>query len=230
MIKELLSELHINLRSVVGDGSIFVLYIASVILIISVFSKGSQRMRGVILSIPAAVATAVSIALERVFFFPFKNRLVKYAAAAFAACLCLLAIASSGKSVFSKELCERAENDMHLPKDMERAMTSILEEDDAPHVLVPYKWGAYFNAYSSRFTVVYDDPETSGSDRQTLTEQLESIRPDMEKVTGIAHKRGCTYAVIPDGIWPEVPIDKCGYELMIDCDGCNVYREVKTSR
>ncbi len=230
MIKELLSELHNTLRSIVGDGSIFVLHIASAILLISVFTKTSKRMRGVILSVPAAVAVAVSYVFEKACSLTCKNRMIKYAAAAFAACLCLLAISSSGRSVFSKELCERAENDMHLPGDMETAMLAILKEDDQPRVLVPYKWGAYFSAYSSRFTVVYDDPGMTGSDRQILMDQLDSIRPDMKKVTAIAHKQGCTYAVIPDGIWPEVPIDRCGYELMVDCDGCNVYREVKTSR
>ena len=230
MIKELLSELHSNIRSIVGDGSIFVLYIASVILLISVFTKTAKRLRGVILSVPAAVATAVSYVFERLCSGSYKDRIVKYAAITFAACLCLLVIASSGRSVFSKELCERAENDMHLPGGMETAMSSILEEDDEPCVIVPYEWGAYFAAYSSRFNVVYDDPAMTGEDRQTLMTQLDSIRPDMKKVTGIAHKLGCTYAVIPDGIWPEVPIEKCGYELMLDCDGCNVYREVKTSR
>lgn len=229
MIKELLFELHSTLRGIVGEGSIFVLYIAAVIVLISVLAKDRRRFLGVIVSVPAAVAVAVACVFDRVSALSCKNRIAKYAALIFASCLCLLAIASSGKSVFSKELCEKSENDMHLPGDMETVMSAILNEDDHPAILVPYGWSAYFNAYSSRFEVIYDDPATKESDKQILMTELDSIRPDMKKVAGIAHKSGCRYAILPDGIWPQVPIEKCGYEMMLECDGINVYREVTTS-
>ena len=75
-----------------------------------------------------------------------------------------------------------------------------------------------------------EDAASSDEDMRTLYAQLSVAHPDMRKVASIAHKRGCGYVALSDGIWPEVPITELGYELIFETDGCRLYREVNTSR
>lgn len=229
MIRELLSELYSAHRSIVGDGTVFVLYIAAVIFVAEL-SGEKGRIRPLILSVPATICAAVAYAFEKVCELPFKRKIPRYAAVVFAAALMLLAVASSGKQVFSREVCELSENTMHLPQGIMTAMENVPDEKKEVRVLIPCEWKAYLNAFSTRFVTPYDDDDpVSEDDRHILETELSGLRPDMRKVSQIAHKGGFTYAIIPDDIWPEVPIDRLGYELILDCGTCSLYREVRDS-
>ena len=228
MIRELLFELYSVSRDMIGKGSILVLYVAAVIAMVILVREGGKRILPAILSIPAVTASAVALAIEKVSALPAKSRFVKIIATAFAASLCLLAVSSSGRAVFSRELCERAENDMHLPGGIMQAMMVMLRSGDDLTVLAPYDWTPYFDSYSSMFRPIFEDPSLKDADKEVLRTELDDIRPDMKKITSIAKRAGCRYVLLPDGIWPEVPITKCGYELVEECDGCRLYREVRS--
>ena len=109
----------------IGDGSILVLYAAAVIAVVIIVRDDGKRILPVILSIPALIAASAALVIKKVTGLPFKSRFVKIIATAFAACICILAIASSGRSVFSRELCEKAENEMHLPGGVMQAMMAM---------------------------------------------------------------------------------------------------------
>ena len=212
----------------IGDGSILVLYAAAVIAVVIIVRDDGKRILPVILSIPALIAASAALVIKKVTGLPFKSRFVKIIATAFAACICILTIASSGRSVFSRELCEKAENEMHLPGGVMQAMMEMLRSGDDLKVVAPYEWTPYLESYSSRFIPVYNDPSLKDADKELLRTELDDISPDMKKITSIAKRAGYGYVLLPEGIWPEVPITKCGYELVDEYNGCRLYREVKT--
>lgn len=226
MIRELFFELYRGWRNIVGDGNVAVLYIASVIALLTVVRAEGKRAMLLCLSVLGTIGSAISYAIGKVRELPLKKRPTGYAAVIFSACLCLIGIASSGRSVFSPEMCERAENGMHISSHLITAMDAIMQEEDDPVVLAPFEWTPYFKAYSSHFTMASEDNAISGSEYRMLSSELDGIHPDMKKVASVARQRGYRYVVLPDDIWPEIPITGCGYELLKECGKVSVYREV----
>ena len=228
MIRELLYELHSLLREFAGSGNVAVLFAASALLLL-MFCAGKKSRNGwAVLSPLGVIALAVPEVLERVREKVKGGRFVKYAAVVFAALVMVLAVTSSGRMVFSSDHTEKAENDMHIPSYLTEAMSTLLREEGEPRVLVPYEWSPYFAAYSSRF--VLPDDVLDGFDESAIRSELDIIHPDMKKISNIAHRNGFGYVLLPADIWPEVPITKCGYELVLDYGGCSLYREVRDPR
>ncbi len=232
MIRELLFELHTVLRNIAGSGAVLVLFFGAMLLFVLFFSKNRERkIWAMFLSVLGIIAAAVTETVDRVRNDARFRPAQKYAALAVTVCLVVLAIAASGKSVFSEEFNTKAENDMHIPGGLESAMEDILRDADTPVVLVMPGWRVYFESYSSGFELLRSEPE--GNDPSTLDEdgiilytELERSSPDMKKVASVAKRRGCEYVVLSDDIWPEVPITKCGYDVFCEYDGCRVYKEV----
>ncbi len=227
MIRELFYELHSTLRSVAGDGAVFVLFVLCALFLASVNFTSGKRSWACLLSPLSLIAATVSSVIQKAYATADKCA-AKIMAAVFAGLIAVLAITSSGKNVFSRELCEKAENDMHVPGYIMTAMNEVADEGaEEIRVLAPDRWTAYFEGYSGRFIPVYDDDSLSDEDRRILDAELESIHPDMKKIASIAHGSGCGYVVLPDSMWPDIPITKLGYEVMAECGGCTVYREVR---
>ena len=232
MIKELLYQLYTAYRLFAGEGAVTVLYIAAAAVLFFVSVKRGKNGAPAILSvfgtIGAGFATLCEEAVSRQ-----KKRGYACAAGLFALALCVLAITSSGKNVFSSELSERAENDMHIPPGLNEAMDAVISDTGSPRVAVMPGWGLYFEGYSSCFDLMYEEPKngdiSSFSDEQrTVYTQLSDVHPDMRKVALAAKRAGCGYIVMSKSIWPKVPINGCGYELLFENDECLVYREVNT--
>ena len=226
MIRELFYKLHSTLRSFNGDGNVAVLFIAAVLVLVFLNAGKKNRYKRSFAAISplGVIGLAVSEVIDRVKDGEYKSRFLKVAAVAFAAALSILTITASGRRVFSKDFCERAENGMHIPQYLIDAVSTMPEEDNT-YVLLPYDWAPYLDAYSSRFTLPTDVLE--GSDESVIRAELNDIHPDMKKVTQIAHSKGFSYVILPTDVWPDVPITKCGYELILENDGCRLYREVK---
>ncbi len=225
MIRELFYKLHTAFRSFIGEGNAVVLFVAASLFILLICLREKRRYRNMftVMSPLSTIGLAVSEVIDRVAGAGYAKPVLKAAAVLFAACLSILAVTSSGKLVFSGELCEKAENEMHIPAYLVDAMNGIPEGD--ARVLVPYDRAPYFAAYSSRFVLSPDI--LKGSDESVIRTELDGIHPDMKKIAGIAHREGFEYVVLPVDIWPEIPITKCGYELVLENEGCRLYREVR---
>ena len=109
----------------------------------------------------------------------------------------------------------------------------ILSECDAPKVLTMPGWGMYIESYSSKFSLMYEDPEggdLSRYDEETagVITELQKVSPDMKKVAAAARRCGCGYVILSTDLWPAKPITGYGYDLIFESDTCVVYREVKT--
>jgi len=224
MIRELLFQLYTGYRNIVGTGALIVLFIAAVLVIVLFFGKGREGIKyPVFLSIFGTIGIAfggiISASSK-----DDKNRpFAKLAAGVFCALLCLLAIASSGKYVFSDELNSSVENDMHLPGGIAGAASVILSESDSPAVFVMSEWKPYFECYSSKYSF-----PVSVEDQQKLDRELEKADPDMRKVSSVARKYGCTYIVLPYDLWPQIPITRYGFKLQYESGGCRLYKEVES--
>ncbi len=234
MIRELAYELYTNHRLLAGTGSVAVLFAASVLALFLLYPK-KRQIKPLCLSVLGVIAVMIAEAADRAANIKVKVQIKRYACAVFVVCLCALTITSSGQPVFSKSMSEPAENDMHIPGFLLEAMDAVLAEDSEPDVLVMPGWGPLFECYSSRFKMAYEEPcenDLSGLDEEEwiLYTELSTSHPDMKRVAAIAGKRGCDFVVLSNDLWPQVPITDCGYELILETDGCSVYREVKTPR
>ena len=224
MIKEMIFQLYNGYRELAGTGAVAVLFAISVLALILTVpaEKAKERALMALCVIPAcaaAIAHFIGAAPGKETGKSAKARTV------IAVCLAALAVASSGKSVISPEFTEKAENSVHIPPGVYEAMECILEDSNAPGVLVMPRWSAYFESYSPRFTVTGHEASNAG-DEAVIAFELAKKSPDMRKVASAAHRQGCSYAVLPDDIWPDEPITKFGYELFAECQDCIVYKEV----
>ncbi len=226
MLRELYFELHSGWRSIVGDGSMAVLYLIAAAVVVGLFAGCRRKILPALLCVTALIAAAAGLIFEKINALYEGNRRKRAAALVFAGCICMLAIFSSGRSVFSGEFCEKAENDMHIPTGIVSAMSEFAGTGEEITVLAPYEWTPYLEGFSTHLVPLYRNPSLSTADTDMLSEELSKLRPDMRKITAVSKRCGCRFVLLPDGIWPEVPITRCGYELMAEYDGCSVYREV----
>ena len=233
MIKEFVHEFYIGHRLLVGDGAIFVAFIASIIAMLFLLSEKGRKIVPLFLCLPATIGCAISLFIRAVRTRQYGSRGVKAAAVLFAVCLATLAITVSGRPVFSQDLAGKSDNDMHIPGSLVQAMDSVLAECDDPKVLTMPGWGSYLESYSSAFSLMYEDP--AGGDPSSLDEdamkaytELGKNDPDMRKLAAIAERNDCVYVILSKDLWPEKPITRYGYELVFENEGCGVYREVMT--
>ncbi len=227
MIKELINESYTGYRQLVGTGSVIVLFIAAILTVLIVMRK-KQKITPLIISVCGCVAAVAAFVIERICE-KIADKRIRYAAAAFAALIFIFVITSSGTNVFSQGQSVAAENDFHIPGYIVESADVILGEKRDARILTMPGWGEYFAAYSSGCDIISPKAEDAASpdeDMRTLYAQLSVVHPDMRKVASIAHRRGCGYVVLADGIWPEVPITDMGYELIFETEGCRLYREV----
>ncbi len=232
MIKELLYQLYTAYRLFAGEGAVTVLYIAAAAVLVFVSVKKKKRYAPAVLSFLGTIGAGFAAICEEAVSGQ-KKRGYACAAGVFALALCILAITSSGKNVFSSEMSERAENDMHIPAGLTEAMDAVISDTGSLRVAVMPGWGLYFEGYSSRFDLLYEEPRngdiSSFSDEQrTVYTQLCDLHPDMRKVASASKRAGCGYIVMSKSVWPKVPITGCGYELIFENDTCLVYKEVTT--
>lgn len=232
MLRELLYELYNGYRKIIGTGAVFVLVLASVP-VIAGMRKNGRSILPVILSPLSACALAAERILDYIYKKKDESSVPKKAATVFSALVLIVAIAASGKSVFSDEFTERAENDMHLPGYVLSAMEAINEDGEAPRVLTMPGWEVYFMSMSSRYELplCYEQNDRFASvsaDQATVSFELSKKDPDMRKISEVAKRNGCTYIVLSDDLWPSVRLTSCGYETVRECGGCTVYREVKS--
>ena len=233
MIRELLYELYTDHRYVAGSGAVLILYLASVLTIVLTGSGKKDRILPAVMSVPVSIGYALSVFIDTVTEGRKKKPALFYATCIFAGVICLMAVAASGTAVFSKDIAQIAENDMHIPYGLTETMDAILDESDDPKVLTMPGWGPYFESYSSAFSMMYEEPEKGdisgmNEDESCVYTELSKVHPDMRKVVLAARRNGCTYVVLSDGIWPDIPITQCGYELVREGGGSLLYREVKT--
>ncbi|MCR5591868.1 MAG: hypothetical protein K6F73_10100 [Lachnospiraceae bacterium] len=226
MIKEMLTGLYAGLREFAGTGAVIAFFAVSVlVLILTANGKVKERALLALSFVPAcgfAVSEFLSAAVRSQ-----KKTAHKLAIALTAVAISLLAVFSSGKSVISPEFTERAENPVHVPDDIYSAMQFILQDGGNCSVLVDPEWSAYFESFSSSFTVTGHKKAAGFSDDEgVLNFEMSKTTPDMRKIASIARRNGCTYVVLPDDIWPEVPITKFGYETAGEFGSCIVYKEV----
>ncbi|MBO4905032.1 MAG: hypothetical protein J5367_07390 [Lachnospiraceae bacterium] len=215
MIRELLYELHTGHRLLAGIGSGLVLYLLSVLILLRT-GKEKDKDLPVLLCIMVTIGCAFSRMIEACLSLREDSKIKKAGAPVFGILLVILAISVSGQNVFSKECAEKAGNGMHIQEGLTDAMDTILTQTDRPEVLTMPGWDIYFRAYSSRFSIIDEDADANA--------ELSGIHPDMKKVA----KAGSEYVVLSSGIWPEIPLDRYGYELIYENGSCRVYREVRT--
>ena len=230
MVREILFTIYSDYRDLVGGGAVIVLFIAAVTASYLMHSSKEHRYVPLILTVPVAIAEA---ATSFVFLAASagKKKLYGYASCIFAVLLCILAIASSGEFVFSPDLSEKTVNTMHLPEGLAEVMDEILADSEQPAVLTVPGHGTYFESYSSRFHMMYEDAAASKAaildeDQRIAFDEFSKIHPDMRKVASAAKRKGCGYVVTPVGMWPDIPITRFGFEVMTENDGYIVYREV----
>ncbi len=227
MIKELLGESYIGYRNFVGTGALVTLFVAAITLILLVM-RNNRRITPLVVSVYGSIAAAAAYVLERITGSD-GSKGKKYLTAIFAALLFVLAVTSAGTNVFSQGQSVRAENDMHIPSYITEAADVILSEDAGARVLAMPGWGEWFAAYTSAPEMICPqetDADSPDEDMRTLYAQLGVVHPDMRKVAAIAHRMDIKYVALSDGIWPDVPITDLGYELIMETDGCRLYREV----
>lgn len=232
MIRELLYELYNGYRQIIGTGAVLVLVLAS-LLVIARTKKNGRNILPLILSPLSACSVAVTAVFDHICKKDDETSLWKKAAAIFAALAVILAVAASGKSVFSSEFTERAENDMHLPGYVLSAMEAIKEDGSEPVVITMPGWEEYFTSMSSVYELpLYDGRNdvlsSVAADSSTVSFELGKKDPDMRKISEIAKRNGCKYIVLSDDLWPAVRLTSCGYEIVRECGGCTVYKEVNT--
>lgn len=220
MIRELIVQSYNGYRQLFADGCIPALVFAFAVYALIIKKDDEKSILSLVLSPIGACAVLISGLFESVCKKNFSRKAIRVCAALFAAALCILAVVSSGKYVFSKDYCEKAGNDMHIPQDLLDAMSSINADGRDVNILVPPGWEPYFESYSSFFNI------SQKRDDSVLLLEFSKKSPDMRKIAATAKKQGAVYVVLPDDIWPEEPITKWGYELFKDCGTCIVYREV----
>ena len=233
MIKELFYELYSAYRQIVGKGAVIVLFIASLLALYRLSEDNDRGLPGIILSPLSAIGCAVSKLIDMACTVRNDKKVLKTATAALAVCLCFLAVTVSGDNIFYGNISRPAENNMHIPADLLTSMDAVLADDEEPKVLTMPGWGPYFSAYSSKFDLMYEEPEDGVSsildeDERTVYMQLSDVHPEMKKVAAIAHKTGCRYIVMSKSIWPDIPVTSCGYKVYYDTSTCCVYKEVRT--
>ncbi|MBR6159597.1 MAG: hypothetical protein IKQ40_04780 [Lachnospiraceae bacterium] len=238
MLKELFGELYTYHRQLAGSGAILVLFPAALLLL----AASRRKWIPLILSPLTAIAAAVTQIIETVFAKKERKALewaraeeektsVRMFTGIFTVCLLAFAIILSGEGLIFGDMVTHKYNDMHIPGDLDAAMSGILDDSDSPRVLTMPGWGVYFKSYSSAFDMMYDDPygddlSFDDEDKWTAYTQLSVLHPDMKKVASAAKRSGCTYVVLSNDIWPEVPVTDFGYETFIKGDMFTVYREV----
>ena len=233
MIKELFYELYNGYRQVVGKGAVIVLFIASLPALFRLYGDKDRGWAGALLSPLSVIGCAASGLVGKILSVKEDGRAKRLFSFALVLCLCILAVTVSGSNIIYENITHYAENDMHIPQDMILSMDAVLSDSDDPKVLTMPGWGLYFESYSSAFDMMYEEPANGDSalldeDERTVYIQLSDVHPDMKKITSIAHRYGCGYIVLSNGIWPDVPVTSCGYELLYGTDSCSVYREVRT--
>ncbi len=221
MIKELFIQSYNFLRQFVGVGAVTVLFAAAVLVLFTVGKSGRGRLAPILLSVPVAIGHAAGCLFDAIFKKEQKPG-IRLITVLFAAAIVLLAVSSSGRSMFSRQYATRAENVMHIPEGMSEAMDEVLADGKNAGVLTMPGWEVFFNNYSSRFEVA--DREVSPASYA----ELSGVHPDMRIVSDEARRAGCEYVVLSKGLWPELPISRFGYDLIYENDSCEVYREVKS--
>ena len=231
MVLELIRKLYTMFRQLAGTGTVLVLFIAAALAMVLYYSKRSKGSIGALLSPVGIIGVIMASVLYDVASDNRGRRWLRNAAVVFTACLCICAITSQGTSVFSGELSETAENELHIPSYLLDVMSKIVKDTDNPCVLVMPGWGPYFESYSSRFVMAYPEPQGDDlsafdEDERIMYTQLCRTYPDMKSLAAAAHRKGCSYVVLSKDMWPDVPITRFGYEQMLENDKCMVYREV----
>ncbi|MCR5673755.1 MAG: hypothetical protein K6F87_08600 [Lachnospiraceae bacterium] len=224
MIRELFYELYSGYRQIVGDGAVMVLFAASLLVLLMIRRENDRGCAGALLSPLSVIGCAAA---------GFTGKIKKPLALIFAVALCFLSVTVSGKNIIYDNIGRRAENDVHIPQDVITSMDAVLSDSDDPKVLTMPGWGLYFESYSSKFQLMYEEPRNGDTaslneDERTAYMQLGNIHPEMKKVAAAAHRSGCGYIVMSNDIWPDVPPTACGYKVLCETPSCTVYREVTT--
>ena len=229
-MKELLSQIYDGYRQFVGTGSVVVLFLSAVCVIIFSYRRTDRKCMPLLLSVCGSIAVAAAYVYELIGSGS-SDRRIRSAGRIFALLLGILCISMSGTMIFSKGLFVRAENDLHLPGFVTEAADAVIADGGDGCILTMPGWRPYFESYSSKLSVVSpgdEDSDLADEDMRTLYAQLIKVHPDMKKVAASAHRKGCGYIVLSDGIWQDIPLTRFGYELIYETEGCRVYREVRT--
>ncbi len=229
MIRELLGELYTSYRLFLGNGTVLTLFAVSVAVL--AVSDIALHKRPVILSVLGTIGCAVAAVIDKITGSKESSAVQRILCVIFSSAVCVLAIVSSGENVLSSDMNAVAENELHIPSQLVEAMDAVLDDSDAPSVLTMPGWGLYFDAYSSAFTLMFDESEEdiSGTNEyvRNAYNELKKNHPDMKKVADSSHACGCEYVVLSSDLWPEVPITRYGYELFYETGPYVVYKEVK---
>lgn len=237
MLFTIWNEFITKYKDYVGTGSILVLFVVMLGITVFGLTKNNKPVKvlPLILAPFAVVGRGITVIISKVYD-DFAGKTAKdRCIRVFAIVLCFLVIAVSGRRIFSRNYVVRNDNELHIDKGLVEAMDIILDaedEDSCRVVTMPGK-GCMFNAYSSRFEMLYEEPVLGDvSDyteelREAYTE-LEKIYPDNRKIARAARKHDMRYIVIEDGAyWPEIPFTDLGYELLGTGDNWLVYVDAK---
>lgn len=231
MTGEIIRQFYNGHRILTGDGAIFVLFVAAIIVMLFLAPHPDRRTAPLFLGVHAAIGCALAAFIGAVRERSYPRKASKAAAILFAVCLSFLACAVSGRMVFSRDLSTAASNDLHIPDELVRSMDAMLSDTDAPKVMTMPGWGLYFTAYSSAFSLMYEegangDVSSFDEDQMIAYTELTRRSPDMKRIAFAAKRSGCSYVVLSKDMWPERPITKYGYELFFEDGNVCVYREV----
>lgn len=216
-----------------GTGAFLVLFVVMLFVVVSKKNHDGKQLEIIpmLLVMPGVVAAGILSLLKSVFELKNDNKAVRYLVRLFGIILCAFVIMISGDRILSPSYCIYADNSMHIPQGLLGAMDTILSDSTGEaYVMVAPGYSEYFDAYSSRFVLAYNEPtlqDVSDFDKEDREGYLElsNKHPDMKKVSDAAKANKSSYIVlVTDGYWPDVPLTEFDYDLFAQVGGFDIYK------
>lgn len=234
MLSELFGNVLSSYKSLFGTGSILVLFVVGVFALL-LLSQGDEKKIApltLVLSsfgaIGAFVAKIITVKDEKV------TRLIR----ALILVACVFVIVVSGKRILSPVFLEKSENSMHIPSGLKETMDIMLEGsgDDTIGVVSMPGYGNYFEGYSTRFKLIYEEPYDGDVVRvpdeyKEAYLELCKTYPDMRIVARAARNANCKYIVVlEDAYWPQIPLTELSYEVVGGSGGFVIYEDMEGAK
>lgn len=254
MLSKVVGNLLSSYKTVIGTGCVLVLFVVALFLLVALKGNNSEneskkdrndgeegdlKCRSNIKAGPGLVLLILSvygtIAAGIARLCNIQDSKITWTKRLLICVLCVFALVISGKRIIAPDFLSKSENLMHMPSDLKECMDIMLSDANGNRagVVTMPSYGNYFEAYSSVFDTLYEDPANKDIERlpdelKATYVELSEIYPDMRTVARTAHKYDCEYIVIMrESYWPEVPLTDLGYEIIAGSGRWDVYKEVK---
>ena len=233
MLHTLWNDFITSYEAIIGTGSFLVLFVVmlGVMIVYKNHNDKPLELIPMLMVMPAVIAAGFVRILRELFNLNYDSKLKKYFVRILGVILCAFVIMISGDRVLSPSFYTYADNNMHLPTGLKETMDTILNDcDGEASVMVTKGYIEYFDAYSSRFVLAYNEPRIQDvsdydeEDREAYL-ALDNKHPDMKKVSDSAKANGSDYIVlVTGGYWPDVPLTEFGYDLFAQVGGFDIYK------